>query len=123
MLSTYSFPSFVQLVLEVLIQNVDSRKYNIRNSVRLITDLQTVETTEDMRMCSFDIESMFTTIVNVIKTPGLQSASELYRPSDRCLSAKLVPTLADRGVAWSAQRIPTVVNFGFLDRSPYFPFK
>jgi hypothetical protein len=31
------------------------------------------------------------------KTPGLQSASELYRRSDRRLSAKLVPTLADRG--------------------------
>jgi hypothetical protein len=31
------------------------------------------------------------------KTPGLQSAGELYRPSDRRLSAKLVPTLADRG--------------------------
>jgi hypothetical protein len=30
------------------------------------------------------------------QTPGLQSASELYRPSDRRLSAKLVPTLADR---------------------------
>jgi hypothetical protein len=30
--------------------------------------------------------------------------------------AKLVPTFADRGVAWSAQRIPTAVNFGFLDR-------
>jgi hypothetical protein len=27
------------------------------------------------------------------------------------------------GVAWSAQRIPTAVNFGFLDRSRYFSFK
>jgi hypothetical protein len=26
-------------------------------------------------------------------------------------------------VAWSAQRIPTAVNLGFLDRSRYFPFK
>jgi hypothetical protein len=24
------------------------------------------------------------------------------------------------GVAWSAQRIPTAINFGFLDRSRYF---
>jgi hypothetical protein len=30
---------------------------------------------------------------------------ELYRPSYRRLSAKLVPTLAIEGVAWSAQRI------------------
>jgi hypothetical protein len=27
------------------------------------------------------------------------------------------------GVAWSAQRIPTVVNLGFLDRSRYFSFQ
>jgi hypothetical protein len=31
------------------------------------------------------------------KLYGLWSESELYRPSDRHLSAKLVPTLADRG--------------------------
>jgi hypothetical protein len=49
------------------------------------------------------------------KLLGFSPQSELYRPSDRRLSAKLVPTLAD-GVAWSAQRIPTAVNFCFLDR-------
>jgi hypothetical protein len=37
------------------------------------------------------------------------------RPSDRRLSAKLVTTFADEGVAWSVQRIPTAVNLGFLD--------
>jgi hypothetical protein len=31
------------------------------------------------------------------QTPWLQSASELYRPSGRRLSAKLVPTFADGG--------------------------
>jgi hypothetical protein len=31
------------------------------------------------------------------QTPWSESASKLYRPSDRCLSAKLVPTLANRG--------------------------
>jgi hypothetical protein len=31
------------------------------------------------------------------RNSGAWSASELYRPSDRRLSAKLVPTLADRG--------------------------
>jgi hypothetical protein len=30
--------------------------------------------------------------------PWPQPASELYRPSDRLLSAKLVPTFADRGM-------------------------
>jgi hypothetical protein len=33
------------------------------------------------------------------KTSCLESASELYRPSDPRLSAKLVPTFADRGVS------------------------
>jgi hypothetical protein len=31
--------------------------------------------------------------------PWLESGSELYRQSDRRLSAKLVPTFADRGVS------------------------
>jgi hypothetical protein len=31
-----------------------------------------------------------------------ESASELYQPSDRRLSAKLVPTFADGGAMWSA---------------------
>jgi hypothetical protein len=31
-----------------------------------------------------------------------------------------VPTFAVEGVAWSVQRIPMAVNFGFLDRSRYF---
>jgi hypothetical protein len=34
---------------------------------------------------------------NKQQTPWPESASELYRPSDRRLSPKLVPTLADRG--------------------------
>jgi hypothetical protein len=57
------------------------------------------------------------------KTPWSESASELYRPSDRCLSAKLLPTFADRGchvvsVTDSYGRI-----LGFLDRSRYFSIK
>jgi hypothetical protein len=32
------------------------------------------------------------------------------------LVGEVVPTFADRGAAWSAQRIPTVVNLDFLDR-------
>jgi hypothetical protein len=31
------------------------------------------------------------------KTPWPESASELFRPSDRRLSAKFVPNFADRG--------------------------
>jgi hypothetical protein len=33
---------------------------------------------------------------------------------------RTIPTERPPGVAWSAQRIPTVVNLGFLDRSRYF---
>jgi hypothetical protein len=36
------------------------------------------------------------------QTPWSESANELYRPSDRRLSAKLLPTFADKGAAWSA---------------------
>jgi hypothetical protein len=31
------------------------------------------------------------------------------------MSAKLMPTFADKGVARSAQRIPTAINLGFLN--------
>jgi hypothetical protein len=52
-------------------------------------------------------------------TPWPESASELYRPRDRRLSAKLVPTFADRGCHVSAWRIPYGRILGFLDRSRY----
>jgi hypothetical protein len=51
--------------------------------------------------------------VSLIKknyTPWPESASELYRPSDRRLSAKLVPTFADRGCHVVRRTL------GFLDR-------
>jgi hypothetical protein len=35
------------------------------------------------------------------KAPWSESASELYRPRDRSLSAKLVPTFTDRGTSRS----------------------
>jgi hypothetical protein len=54
------------------------------------------------------------------KTRSPASASDVYRPSDRQLSAKLMPTFANRGchvvrVTDLYGRIP-----GFLDRSRYF---
>jgi hypothetical protein len=46
---------------------------------------------------------------------------ELYRPSDRRLSAKLMPTLADRGCrVVSATNPPQSLISGFLDRSRHF---
>jgi hypothetical protein len=43
--------------------------------------------------------------------------SELYRPSDRHLSAMLVPTFADRGCHVVSVTVPYGRNRGFLDRS------
>jgi hypothetical protein len=57
------------------------------------------------------------------KLRGLYSASELYRPSDRRLLAKLVPTFADRGCRVVSATDPPVVNSVFLTGAATFPFK
>jgi hypothetical protein len=57
------------------------------------------------------------------KTQCPESASELYRPSDRRLSAKLLPTFADRGCHVVSVTDPYVSIVGFLDRSRYFFFQ
>jgi hypothetical protein len=54
------------------------------------------------------------------KTPWPESASELYRPSDRRLSAKLVPTFADRWCHVVSVTDPYGRILGFLDRSRFF---
>jgi hypothetical protein len=54
------------------------------------------------------------------KTPWPESASELYRPSDRCLSAKLVPTFADRGYRVVSTTDPYVRNLGYSMPEPLF---
>jgi hypothetical protein len=36
--------------------------FNIRNSIHLITDLQNIEIQENTRLCSFDIENMYTNV-------------------------------------------------------------
>jgi hypothetical protein len=55
-----------------------------------------------------------------IRRPGFESASELYRPSDRRLSAKWLPTFADRGCHVVRVTDPYGSILGFLDRSRYF---
>jgi hypothetical protein len=57
------------------------------------------------------------------KTPWSESASELYRPSDRCLSAKRLPTFADRGCHVVSVTDPYGRILGFLDWSRYFSIK
>jgi hypothetical protein len=52
-----------------------------------------------------------------------ESMSELYRPSDHCLSEKLVPTFADRGCHVVSVMDPYSHNLDFLDWSRYFFFQ
>jgi hypothetical protein len=49
------------------------------------------------------------------KTQWPESASELYRTSDRRLSAKLVPNFEDRGCHVVSVSDPYGRNLGFLD--------
>jgi hypothetical protein len=44
--------------------------YNVQNPIHLMTDLQVIELNKDMRLCSFDIENMFTNIpkIGIINT-------------------------------------------------------
>jgi hypothetical protein len=53
---------------------------------------------------------------NKLTSTWPESASELYRPSDRRLSAKLVPTFADRGSQVVSVTDPYGRILGFLDR-------
>jgi hypothetical protein len=57
------------------------------------------------------------------KTPWSESASELYRPSNRRLSAKWLPTFADGGCHVVSVTDPYGRILGFLDRSRYFSIK
>jgi hypothetical protein len=62
-------------------------------------------------------------IIIIIITPWPQSASELYRSSDRRTSANLVPTFEDRGCHLVSATDAYDRIFGFLDRSRYIFFQ
>jgi hypothetical protein len=57
------------------------------------------------------------------QTPWSESASELYRPSDRRFSAKWLPTFADKGCHVVSVTDPYGRILAFLDRSRYFSIK
>jgi hypothetical protein len=57
------------------------------------------------------------------QTPWSESASEIYRPSDRRFSAKWLPTFADKGCHVVSVTDPYVRILGFLDRSRNFSIK
>jgi hypothetical protein len=60
--------------------------------------------------------SLYSTIQ--LKTPWPESASELYWPSDRRMSAKWLPTFADKECHVVSLTDPRILDF--LDRSRYF---
>jgi hypothetical protein len=62
-------------------------------------------------------------IIKLKKTSWPESKCELYRPSDRRLSAKLVPIFADRGCHVVSVTDPHGRILGFLNRSRYFSTK
>jgi hypothetical protein len=57
------------------------------------------------------------------QTPWSESASQLYRPSDRRLSAKLVPTFVERGCHMVSVMDPYGCIIDFLDWNRYFFFQ
>jgi hypothetical protein len=63
------------------------------------------------------------TVTTTTTTPRPESASELYRPSDRRLTAKLVPTFADRWYHVVSLTDPYGLIFRFIDRNHYFASK
>jgi hypothetical protein len=58
-----------------------------------------------------------------IKSLWPEPANKLCRPSNRHLSAKLVPTFEDRGCHMVSVTVPYSRILGFLDRSRYIFFQ
>jgi hypothetical protein len=71
----------------------------------------------------FSVVILSVSLINSSTTPWLESAGELYRPSDLRLSAKLLPTIADRGCYVVSVTDPYGRNLAFLDRSRYLFFQ
>jgi hypothetical protein len=69
------------------------------------------------------VVNFLTNPVQLIITPWPESASELYRTNERCLSAKLVPAYADIGYRVVSATDPYGRILGFLDRSRYYFFQ
>jgi hypothetical protein len=67
--------------------------------------------------------SVNSTFYSNVLTKTFSSASELYQPSDRRLSAKLVPTFADRGCRVVSATEPPAINSVFLTGAAIFSFK
>jgi hypothetical protein len=73
------------------------------------TEVTNPEDYIDRAECAEDLNKSKT------KTPWPESASELYRASNRRLSAKLVPTFADRGLHVDSVTNP-VISVSYTDK-------
>jgi hypothetical protein len=88
------------------------------------------EGTSDKTRCVIWIPCLESTAYSILwllflkeKTPWSESASEPYRPSDRRLSSKRLPTCADRRCHVVSVTDPYGRILDFLDRSHYFSIK
>jgi hypothetical protein len=88
-----------------------------------ITSLNNDATVPPQKMMTGDFEINRLYIQTNKQAPWSESASELYRQSDRRLSAKWLPTFADRGCHVVRVTDPYGRILGFLDRSHYFSIK
>jgi hypothetical protein len=66
---------------------------------------------------------MWTFTVLLVKLRGFHSASKLYRPSYAAAGEANANFLSIESVVWSAQRVPTAINLGFIHRRRYFSIK
>jgi hypothetical protein len=114
-----------------------SARYGTAQAVRRWRLITEVKVLSEVRSCGIDTEALGklfsghkrfshtnsrSTNLSTIssqrkKHPWPQSASELYRPDDRRLSAKLVTTFADRGCNVVSVTDPHGLILGFLDWS------
>jgi hypothetical protein len=93
------------------------------NIVSLTTSHHSLSLSRSNRLMLFSETIAACCILRNIYT--LRGLSPQANYTDRATAAvgEVVPTFVVEGVTWSAQRIPTAVNLGFLDRSQYFFFQ
>jgi hypothetical protein len=102
------------------LRNLRANVQNAMNSSRINQTRKDTSpcVSADVKLCALPLQQQKTK-----KTPRSEPASELYRPSDRRLSAKLVPTFADTGCHVVSVTDPYGSILCFLHRSRYFSIK